>query len=77
MENKPPDVAERGGGCSANDLILYAVDNVRVIERVIEFKIVVVAATITCDVAAVEAVVGAFADGIVRLAERHGLFEHQ
>lgn len=75
MENKPSDVAESGGGCSANDIILYAVDNVRVIEKVIEFKIVMVAATLTCDVAAVEAVVAAFADGVLRLAQSRGLLD--
>ena len=73
MENKPPNVAESGAGYSANDLILHAVDNVRVVERVIEFKIVVLATTLTCDVAAVEAVVAAFANGVLRLAERRGL----
>ena len=73
MENKPPDVAEHGGGCSANDLILRAADVV----GVIEFKDVVIARPLACDVAAVEAVVEAFAEGVLRLAEHRGMFEHQ
>ena len=72
MENKPPDVAERGAGYPANDLILCVADVV----GVIEFGDVVIARPLACDVAAVEAVVEAFAEGVLRLAERRGMFEH-
>ena len=58
---------------NGNDLVLYAVDVV----VVVEIKAVVVGIVLTCDVAAVEAVVKAFADGVLRMAERRGLFEHQ
>ena len=58
---------------NGNDLVLYAVDFI----VVVEVKVVVVANVLTCDVAAVEAVVKAFADGVLRMAERRGLFEHQ
>ena len=54
---------------NGNDLVLYAVDVV----VVVEIKAVVVGNFLTCDVAAVEAVVKAFADGVLRMAERRGL----
>ena len=73
MENKPPDVAESGAGYPANDLILRAADVV----GVIEFGDVVIARLLACDVVAVEAVVAAFAEGVLRLAEHRGMFEHQ
>ena len=69
MENKPHDVTECGEGYSASDLILRAADVV----GVIEFGDVVIARSLACDVAAVEAVVEAFANGVLRLAERRGL----
>ena len=72
MENKPHDVTECRGGYSASDLILRAADVV----GVIEFGDVVIARPLACDVAAVEVVVEAFAEGVLRLAERRGLFEH-
>ena len=58
---------------NGNDLALFAVDVV----VVVEIKFIVVGNVPTCDVAAVEAVVAAFADGVLRLAERRGLLEHQ
>ena len=71
MDTNTADFAERGGVYSVNDIILYAVDDVGVFEG----KILVVADIITCDVAAVEAVVAAFADGVLRLAQNRGLLD--
>ena len=56
---------------NGNDLVLYAVDVV----VVVEVKIIAVGNILTCDVAAVEAVVAAFADGVVRLAQSRGLLD--
>lgn len=55
---------------NGNDLVLYAVD----IIVVIEFKIVAVTSVLTCDLVAVEVVAAALADAVLRLAERQGLF---
>lgn len=54
---------------NGNDLVLYAVDVV----VVIEFKIVAVAGVLIFDLAAVDAVASALADGVLRLAEHQGL----
>jgi len=54
---------------NGNDLVLYAVDVV----LVVEIKVVVVGSIPTCDAAAVEAVAAAFADGVLALAKRRGL----
>ena len=71
MNNKTADFAARGGVFSVNDIILYAVDDVGVFEG----KILAVADIRTCDVAAVEAVVAAFGDGVLALAQRRGLLD--
>ncbi len=69
MDTKTTDLAERGGVYSVNDIILYAVDDVGVFEG----KILAITDIRTCDVAAVEAVASAFADGVLALAQRRGL----
>lgn len=56
---------------NGNDLVVYAVDVV----VVVEVKMIAVASVLACDLAAVEAVVGAFAEGILQVAQRRGLLE--
>jgi len=56
---------------NGNDLVLCVADVV----VVVELKFVVVGNAPTCDVAAVEAVVSAFADGVLRLAHARGLLD--
>jgi len=56
---------------NGNDLVLCIADVV----VVVELKVVVVVNAPTCDVAAVEAVVKAFADGILQFAQSRGLLD--
>ena len=54
-----------------NDIILCVADDVRVFEG----DILAVVNIRTCDLAAVEAVAAALADGVLRLAQSRGLLE--
>jgi len=71
MDTNTVDCAEHGGVCFVSDIILYAVDDVGVFEG----KILAVADILTCNLAAVESVVGAFADAALRLAQDRGLLD--